>query len=317
MKSSNKVLEEQEILMESISDEDIKAMLMIRQYELSILDLFSSGHIKGTTHTCIGQEYIPVALNPFIEANDYVISNHRGHGHYLARYGDVEGLLAEVMGKKGAVCKGIGGSQHIHRDRFISTGVQAEGIAVGTGIAWSYKYRQQENIVFVYIGDGTFGRGCVYESLNFAGIWNLPMVIVVENNGIAISTYQKYSMAGSIEGRIQGFDIDYMCVHSKDVNAIRRQIKDAIYQVRRESKPLVIEFMTERVASHSKGDDTRSPEELEKVQMRYWYNQLKSSDAERVEALEKIVCNQMKAIQELVIDRERAEWSEYDKRANQ
>jgi len=312
MKFLNNAAEIEEILTESISDEDLEQMLTIRQYELTLLELFSSGHVKGTTHTCIGQEYIPVAMNPFIEEEDFVISNHRGHGHYLARYGDVEGLLAEVMGKKGAVCNGIGGSQHIHRDRFISTGVQAEGIAVGSGIAWSYKYRKQENAVFVYIGDGTFGRGCVYESLNFAGIWNLPMVVIVENNGIAISTHQSYSMSGSIEGRVQGFDIDYLCVHSKNVNDIRKQVETAISQVRKQSKPLVIEFITERVASHSKGDDTRSPDELMRVQENYWYNQMKASHASRVEALEIVVRNKMHTLQELVISREGAEWTDYE-----
>ncbi|WP_405110969.1 thiamine pyrophosphate-dependent dehydrogenase E1 component subunit alpha [Paenibacillus sp. FSL K6-1217] len=316
MKSLNNAIAEQAIMKGSPNDHDLERMLMIRQYELTILELFSSGHIKGTTHTCIGQEYIPVALNPFIEEEDFVISNHRGHGHYIARYGDAEGLLAEVMGKKGAVCNGIGGSQHIRRDRFISTGVQAEGIAVGTGIAWSYKFKQQDNLVFVYIGDGTFGRGCLYESLNFAGLWNLPMVIVVENNGIAISTHQSYSMSGSIEGRVRGFDLDYMCVHSKDVNEIREQIGGAIDRVRKEFKPLVIECITERVASHSKGDDTRSPEELERVQENYWYNQLKASDTARVERLEEAVRNQMQTLQELVINREGAEWEDYEKRKN-
>ncbi|WP_379129617.1 thiamine pyrophosphate-dependent dehydrogenase E1 component subunit alpha [Paenibacillus sp. sgz500958] len=310
----HEVIAAEEIITENISDEDIETMLMIRHYEQSILELFSTGHIKGTTHTCIGQEYIPVALNPFIEEDDFVISNHRGHGHYLARYKDIEGLLAEVMGKKGAVCSGIGGSQHIHRDRFISTGVQAEGIAVGTGIAWSYKHRQQENVVFVYIGEGTFGRGCVYESLNFAGIWNLPMVIVVENNGIALSTFQKDSMSGSIEGRVRGFDIDYIRVHSKDIHAIREQLRDAVHQVRLLSKPLVIEFMTDRVSSHSKGDDTRSPEELDRVKRNDWYSHMRANSAKRMEELEHKVQHQMQTIKELVINREGAVWTDYEER---
>ncbi|MEK4007814.1 thiamine pyrophosphate-dependent dehydrogenase E1 component subunit alpha [Paenibacillus sp. FSL H3-0333] len=316
MKSLNNAIAGQAVLAGSTSDHDLERMLLIRQYELSILGLFSSGHVTGTTHTCMGQEYIPVALNPFIEEEDFVISNHRGHGHYIARYGDAEGLLAEVMGKQGAVCNGIGGSQHIRRDRFISTGVQAEGIAVGTGIAWSYKYKQQDNLVFVYIGDGTFGRGCVYESLNFAGIWNLPMVIVVENNGIAISTHQSYSMSGSIEGRVRGFGLDYLCIQSKAVNEIREQTGDAIHRVRKESKPLVIEFITDRVASHSKGDDTRSADELARVREKYWYNQMKASDKARVDKLEEAVRNQMQTLQELVIHREGAEWADYEKRKN-
>ncbi|WP_151732835.1 thiamine pyrophosphate-dependent dehydrogenase E1 component subunit alpha ['Paenibacillus yunnanensis' Narsing Rao et al. 2020] len=291
-----------------LSDEDLEAMLMIREFEMTVLELFSEGLIKGTAHTCIGQEYIPVALNAFIGEEDYVISNHRGHGHYLARYNDAEGLLAEVTGRRGAVCGGIGGSQHIRRGRFLSTGIQAEGIAVGAGIAWSYKYRKQEQAVFVYIGEGTFGRGCVYESLNFAGLWGLPMVIVVENNGIALSTPQSGGMSGSIEGRVHGFGIDYLRLESRDPGVIRLQVQERMARVRQEHKPLVLEFITDRVASHSKSDDTRSEEELRAVQQRYWYNRMKASGGNRFMELEQTVRNRMQVLRQDVMGREEAEW---------
>src|SRR6185437_13571078 len=100
---------------------DLDRLLMIRHFEQALLELFSQGRLNGTTHTCLGQEYIPVALYPLLDEGDFVFSNHRGHGHYLARFDDPAGLLAEIMGREGAVCNGVGGSQHIFRDRYLST----------------------------------------------------------------------------------------------------------------------------------------------------------------------------------------------------
>ncbi|GAA0388955.1 thiamine pyrophosphate-dependent dehydrogenase E1 component subunit alpha [Paenibacillus motobuensis] len=309
---------EEKRLTAGVSDGDLETLLLIRHYELTVLELFACGEIKGTTHTCIGQEYIPVALNPFIRADDFVVSNHRGHGHYLARYrdeGDVEGLLAEVMGKSEAVCQGVGGSQHIYRDQFLSTGIQGEGIAVGAGIAWSHKFRNRSDIVFVYIGEGTFGRGCVYESLNFAGIWHLPMVIVVENNGIALSTSPHDSMSGTIEGRVRGFGLDYLRVESRHIPAIRELVGEPVKRVRTESRPLVIEFITDRVASHSKGDDTRDSAELERVKRQDWHSRMTAEDCERFERLEQRAVQRMRAIRELVASRKEAVWDEHEERA--
>lgn len=109
-----------------LADEDLDLLLMIRHFEESLLDLFGQGKLNGTTHTCLGQEYVPVVLRPLLAERDFVFSNHRGHGHYLARFDDPYGLLAEIMGREGAVCHGVGGSQHIYRDTYLSTGVQGK-----------------------------------------------------------------------------------------------------------------------------------------------------------------------------------------------
>ena len=120
--------------------EELEKLLLIRNFENALLDLFTEGKLKGTTHTCIGQEYIPVSLSPLIREDDFILSNHRGHGHYLARFGDAEGLLAEIMGKEGAVCNGVGGSQHIYREEgYLSTGIQGESVPVAAGIAFIIK----------------------------------------------------------------------------------------------------------------------------------------------------------------------------------
>src|SRR5262245_52932230 len=122
-----------------LCDEDLDLAVLIRRFEEGLLRLFSSGALSGTTHTCLGQEYVPVALAPLL-ADDFVFSNHRGHGHYLAHCGDPEGLLAELMGREGAVCHGVGGSQHLRRERFLSTGVQGESLPAAVGVALHYKH---------------------------------------------------------------------------------------------------------------------------------------------------------------------------------
>ncbi len=116
-----------------LDEADLSLMLTIRAFELKLLDLYGKGLLNGTTHTCLGQEYIPVAMEALLDPRDRVFSNHRGHGHYLARFRDPAGLLAEIMGREGAVCNGVGGSQHIHRDGFLSTGVQGESLPVASG----------------------------------------------------------------------------------------------------------------------------------------------------------------------------------------
>jgi acetoin:2,6-dichlorophenolindophenol oxidoreductase subunit alpha len=300
----------------SYSEEDLKEMLMIRNVELTILKLFSEGHVKGTAHTCLGQEYIPVSLRPFITEEDFVISNHRGHGHYLSLSGDVEGLLSEIMDKAGAVCSGIGGSQHILHKNFMSTGIQGEGIAVSTGIAWTYKYSGNGSICYAYIGDGTFGRGTVYESLNLAAIHQLPLVVIVENNGIAMTTHNKDNMAGSIEGRVKAFGIEYLAVTSHNLEKIRHMLENPILKVRASGEPLVIEFKTERVAAHSKDDDTRSKEEIKAVEERYWYNCYKRQNPELLKKCEAEKVQEIETILTRVKQKGLGRWEDFEKRNN-
>lgn len=245
-------------------------LLRIRHFELALLDLFAEGQISGTVHTCIGQEYIPVALAPLIR-DDMVFSNHRGHGHYLALHDDADGLLAEIMGREGAVCRGVGGSQHIYRDgRYLSTGVQGESVPVAAGVALHEARARSGRLAVAFTGDGTWGEGTVYEALNMAALWRLPLVVIVENNGIAQTTPTALAMAGSIADRAAAFGIPHLLVQDADVARIRRLVGQPLDRARHGPGPLVLEFVTERVGPHSKGDDTRPPEELAAVRERDW-----------------------------------------------
>jgi pyruvate dehydrogenase E1 component alpha subunit len=256
----------------TISDADLELLIFIRRFEEKLLEMFADGKLSGTTHTCIGQEYIPVALAP-LTRGDYIFSNHRGHGHYLAHCDDPEGLLAEVMGKEDAPCRGVGGSQHLRAENFLSTGVQGETVPIAVGAAMHFRRTAQRRLALAYIGDGTWGEGAVYEALNMAQLWRVSLVLVVENNGIAQSTPTGVHLSGSIKGRAEAFGIGYQLINTTDIGEIRQSLADRLEAVRSEHAPLVVEFRTMRLGPHSKGDDTRAASEIKAMRARDWWEQ--------------------------------------------
>jgi pyruvate dehydrogenase E1 component alpha subunit len=252
------------------SDEDLELMAGIRHFERALLRLFAEGKLNGTTHTCLGQEYIPVALAPLLDG-DTVLSTHRGHGHYLAHGHDPAGLLAEIMGRAGAVCCGVGGSQHVRCKGFLSTGVQGENLPLAVGLALHAKHEGTGRLAAAYIGDGTWGEGAVYEALNMAALWRVPLLVVVEHNGIAQSTPTERQLAGTIADRARAFGFDFLELATSDVPAIRAEVAPLVEQVRREHRPAVLQFKTRRLGPHSKGDDTRSAEQIQALWAADWY----------------------------------------------
>ncbi len=236
--------------------------LTIRRTEERLLSLFAEGRLFGTVHTCIGQEWVGVAVAERLKAGDFVFSNHRGHGHYLARTGDVEGLVAELMGRTTGVCGGLGGSQHLCRDGFFSNGIQGGIVPVAAGLAMAAQFAGTDAIAVVFIGDGTLGEGAVYETLNLVSLWSLPLLVVIEDNGVAQSTPRVDALAGTIAGRARAFGIDLAYADTWHPVALIAEAGRAVDQVRRTRKPVVLHVRTYRLAAHSKGDDGRDPAEV-------------------------------------------------------
>jgi acetoin:2,6-dichlorophenolindophenol oxidoreductase subunit alpha len=288
---------------------DLAELLFIRHFELALLSLFERGLISGTTHTCLGQEYIPVAVAPLLE-RDYVLSNHRGHGHYLARYRDPEGLLAEILGRSGAVCSGVGGSQHIWRAAYLSTGVQGQNVPIAVGVALSFRDSQEERLACVFVGDGTWGEGSVYEGLNLARLWNLPVAVLVEHNGIAQSTKTEDQMAGDIAGRASAFGIAYHRVDTDDISTIRAEVRPRLTKVRTSREPLVVEFRTRRLGPHSKGDDTRSADTVAALRAADWHARARAIDPVHFDRLEE---QQRRRVDDLVAEVMSRPLSEWDR----
>lgn len=238
-------------------------MLLIRKFEENLFKLFSAGELFGTTHTYMGQEAIAVGVLNHLKKDDIVVSNHRSHGHYLARTGDIVGLLAEIMGKQGGVCEGRGGSQHIYKNIFFSNGVQGNMFPVAAGMAYAEKLKRNDNITVIFIGDGTFGQGIIYETLNIISLWNVPILIVVENNRYAQTTSINLNFSGSFIGRIKGFDISTGEIETNDVEELYKRFGPIVKKVRSKQLPHVEIIHTYRLGPHSKGDDYRPKEEIE------------------------------------------------------
>ena len=235
----------------------------IRRVEESLLEEFATGNIAGTIHTCIGQEFIGIAVSESLRETDVVISNHRCHGHYISRFGEIRSLVAELFGKPSGVCRGFGGSQHLHRPGFYSSGIQGGMVPSALGLALVEKRRGEGNIVVVYLGDGTFGQGVVYEGLNLAALWGLPVLFVVENNHYAQSTKQEQTLAGTFENRAKAFHLDYLAASTFEPETLMGQAKRAVERVRNGGCPVLLEIETYRLSPHSKGDDTRDPDEIQ------------------------------------------------------
>jgi 2-oxoisovalerate dehydrogenase E1 component len=235
----------------------------VRFVEEELLRLFSAGKLQGTTHTCIGQEMSAVALAQCLDRHrDIIHSNHRCHGHYLAWTDDVEGLIAEVMGKRTGVCGGLGGSQHLHAERFFSNGIQGGIVPVSAGLAFAAKLAGQGGIVAACIGDGTLGEGVVYETFNIAAKWRLPLLFVLENNKVSQSTAQGETLAGDICARPSAFGIPTFRSDTWDYTKLLSTVSDAVDLVRSECTPAFVCIDTYRLAAHSKGDDDRDPREI-------------------------------------------------------
>jgi TPP-dependent pyruvate/acetoin dehydrogenase alpha subunit len=292
-----------------LSEDDLDLLLFIRHFENTLLELFARGELNGTTHTCLGQEYIPVALAPLL-AGDFIFSNHRGHGHYIAHTADPEGLLAEILGRAGAPCHGVGGSQHLYRERYLSTGIQGESLPVAVGVALHYKATGAQQLAVAYIGDGSFGEGSVYEALNMAALWQVPLLVVVENNGIAQSTPTAVQLAGTIAGRAAAFGLDFHRVEGDDIPAIRTELAPMIARARSQHAPLMIEFATVRLGPHSKGDDTRTQGELADARERDWYVRYARAPGSRFTSADARQRQRVSQIVRSVLQRPLSTWEE-------
>ena len=236
--------------------------ILIRSVEEALLSLFSKGKISGTIHTCVGQEFSAVAFGNQLKEQDIVFSNHRCHGHYIAFKKNFESLILELAAKKSGVCGGIGGSQHLSDGNFFSNGIQGGIMPVAAGYALAQKLNKTKNIVVVFIGDGTLGEGIVYETLNIVSKWNIPLLIVCENNKYAQSTKIEQNLAGNILKRAEAFDIKTFEASTNDVDNLFISANESIQYVRENGKPAFHLIDTYRLNAHSKGDDDRNKAEI-------------------------------------------------------
>jgi len=239
-----------------------RRMRFVRRFEETLLALFDEGVLNGTTHACIGQEADSVAVIEHLRPGDHIFSNHRCHGHFLCWTGDAFGLIAEIMGKREGVCGGIGGSQHLCAPGFKSNGVQGGIVPAAAGIAMAEQLSGSDAVSVVFIGDGTLGEGVVYETLNLASLWGLPLLVVVEDNEWSQSTPSSVNLAGSIARRFEAFDLPVAEVASTDVVELDEIARRAVESCRERRGPGVLVIHTYRLCHHSKNDDNRPEAEV-------------------------------------------------------
>ena len=242
-----------------------RMMYRIRRFEETVLEEFPHGRFYGTTHTYLGQEADAVGVLCHLQGEDIVVSNHRGHGHFLAYGGDMRALFAELMGKATGVCGGRGGSQHLKWRNFYSNGVLGGTVPLATGMALAEKVKSSGVIVVTFLGDGALGEGVVYEALNMASLWEAPILYVLENNHIAQTTPVEQSLSGEAAARFQSFGIETCELDTSDVLEIAQAAGEYIYKLRAASKPFALILSTCRFGPHSKGDDTRDPDEIQRM----------------------------------------------------
>ena len=240
-----------------------RRMYLIRRFEETLLRLFEEGRLSGTTHCCIGQEGGCVGVVSQLRPGDHIFSNHRGHGHFLAWTDNPAGLLAEIMGKAAGVCGGLGGSQHLCAPGFKSNGILGGTAPAAAGIALAEKLRGGDGVSVVFLGDGALGEGVVYETLNLASLWRLPLLVVVEDNEWAQSTPRRLALAGSFAGRFDAFGIPCTELPGDDVVAVAAAAGRVLGEIRRERRPGALVLHTYRFCHHSKNDDHRAPAEVE------------------------------------------------------
>jgi pyruvate dehydrogenase E1 component subunit alpha len=246
-------------------------MLLIRRFEEKAGQLYGMGLIGGFCHLYIGQEAVVVGMQAALGGNDQVITAYRDHGHMLACGMDPKGVMAELAGRETGYSKGKGGSMHmfsVERRFYGGHGIVGAQVPIGTGLAFSNKYKKNNAVCLTYFGDGAANQGQVYESFNMAELWKLPVVYVIENNQYAMGTSVERSSAEThLYKRGASFDIPGAPVDGMDVEAVHAAGKNAIAWCRAGKGPTILEMKTYRYRGHSMSDPAkyRTREEVQSV----------------------------------------------------
>lgn len=245
-----------------------RTMKKIREFETKAAELFAEGSIPGFVHLYIGEEAVATGVCANLKDLDYITSTHRGHGHIIAKGGDLKYMFAELFGKATGYCKGKGGSMHIaDADRGIlgANGIVGAGHNIAVGAGLSAKYRGTDQVCVCFFGDGSTNQGTFHESLNLASIWKLPVIFVCENNLYGISMHQsRHQAIQDVADRAVAYNIPGVVVDGNDVLAVYEAAKEAIDRARNGQGPTLIECKTYRQRGHFEGDPTnyRDPEEV-------------------------------------------------------
>jgi pyruvate dehydrogenase E1 component alpha subunit len=237
-----------------------RRMLAIRLFEERVNDLYTRALMPGLAHLYIGEEAVAVGVCEALRKDDYITSTHRGHGHCLAKGASPDLMFAELLGKKAGYCKGKGGSMHIADPETGNLGANAivgGSAALATGAAYSSKYLNQDRVVVCFFGEGALGQGVLYESMNLAQLWKLPVVYVCENNLYNEYTHFTETTAGEIMARPAAFGIQSATVDGQHVRAVYDVSSKLVDRARKGEGPAFVLANTYRFRGHHVGDISR------------------------------------------------------------
>ena len=246
----------------AISKEQMKDMYVkmrrIRDFESTAAKLFAEGKIPGFVHLYLGEEAIAPAVCECLRDDDFITSTHRGHGHIIAKGGDLNLMMAELFGRETGYCKGKGGSMHIaDRDKGIlgANGIVGAGHCIACGAGLSAKIRGTDQVCVCFFGDGSTNQGTFHESLNMASIWKLPVIFVCENNHYGISMSQdRHQAIKDVADRGAAYNIPGIAVDGNDPLAVYEAAAEAVARARAGKGPTLLECKTYRQHGHFEGD---------------------------------------------------------------
>jgi len=249
-----------------------RVMRTIREFEERLHTEFGTEEIPGVVHLYAGQEAVAAGVAAHLRPDDYVSSTHRGHGHAIATGCDLTGMMLEIYGRAGGLCRGKGGSMHItdfDRGMLGANGIAGGGVPMACGAALSAKVRGTGQIAVAFLGDGAANQGAVAESLNLAAVWQLPVVFVVEDNGYAQSTGTRFHLRGiDVARRAYGFGLPGVTVDGTDVLAVRKAFGTAAERARSGGGPTLLSCRAGRYFGHMEGWDRqgyRAPGEVDRL----------------------------------------------------
>jgi pyruvate dehydrogenase E1 component alpha subunit len=237
-----------------------RRILMIRLFEEKVNELYTRALMPGLAHLYIGEEAVAVGVCEALRPDDYITSTHRGHGHCLAKGAELNGMFAELLGKEAGYCKGKGGSMHIADPETGNLGANAivgGSAGIATGAALSAKRLKNGRVAVCFFGDGAMGQGLLYEVMNMASLWKLPVIYVCENNLYNEYTHNSETLAGDMLTRAAGFGIPGQAVDGQDLRKVHATAKEIVERVRRGAGPAFLVCNTYRFMGHHVGDVNR------------------------------------------------------------
>ena len=230
----------------------------IRRFELSAIEQYRLGNIRGYLHPYLGEEGIATGSIAALQPDDYIVSTHRGHGHAIAKGHDPRRMMAELFGKETGYCRGRGGSMHV-ASRSVhnlgANGIVAGGLGIADGAALAIKQRAGSEVVVAFCSDGSSANGMWHESLNLAAIWDLPVIFVLENNQYSVSTpIRDSARIEHLSDRAAGYGMPGVTVDGNDPVLVHEAMQEPLRRARAGEGPSLIECMTFRHGGHHVND---------------------------------------------------------------